>query len=104
VGGSTVGTLLANAVAPGVLDRYLAWKGFESQQDKPDRDPEQPANLWQPADGPGAPDRGAHGRFDDRATEHSPQVWASQHHGLIAAAGAGLIAAAASVAAAVRHR
>jgi NAD(P)-dependent dehydrogenase (short-subunit alcohol dehydrogenase family) len=104
VGGSTVGTLIANAVAPGLLDRYLAWTGFGSQQDKSDRDPGQPANLWQPADGPGAPDRGAHGRFDERATERSPQLWASQHHGLIAAAGAGVIAAAASVAAAVRHR
>src|ERR687894_2829264 len=32
VGGSTVGTLLANAVAPGLLDRYLARTGFDSQQ------------------------------------------------------------------------
>src|SRR5690349_23148800 len=32
VGGSTVGTLLANAVAPGVLDRYLARTGYRSQQ------------------------------------------------------------------------
>jgi NAD(P)-dependent dehydrogenase (short-subunit alcohol dehydrogenase family) len=103
VGGSTVGTLLANAVAPGVLDRYLARTGFKSQQDKQDRDPGQPANLWQPADGPGAPDRGAHGRFDARATDRSPQLWASDHHGLIAAAGAGLLAAA-GVAAAVRRR
>jgi hypothetical protein len=104
VGGSTVGTLLANAVAPGVLDRYLARTGFKSQQDKQARDPGQPANLWQPADGPGAPDRGAHGRFDARATTRSPQLWASDHHGLIAAASAGLLAAAAGVAAAVRHR
>jgi NAD(P)-dependent dehydrogenase (short-subunit alcohol dehydrogenase family) len=104
VGGSTVGTLIANAVAPGLLDRYLARTGFKSQQDKPDRDPGQPANLWQPADGPGAPDRGAHGRFDDRATQRSPQMWASHHHGLIAAAGAGVLAAAAGAAAAVRHR
>jgi NAD(P)-dependent dehydrogenase (short-subunit alcohol dehydrogenase family) len=105
VGGSTVATLIANAIAPGLLDRYLARTGFKSQQDKPDRDPGQPVNLWQPADGPGAPDRGAHGRFDNRATDRSPQLWASHHHKLIAAAGAGLLAAAASAAAsAVRHR
>jgi NAD(P)-dependent dehydrogenase (short-subunit alcohol dehydrogenase family) len=104
VGGSTAATLIANAVAPGLLDRYLARTGFASQQDKADRDLNQPANLWQPADGPGAPDHGAHGRFDNRATDRSPQLWASQHHGLIAAAGAGLLAAAASIAAAVRHR
>jgi NAD(P)-dependent dehydrogenase (short-subunit alcohol dehydrogenase family) len=103
VGGSTVATLLANAVAPGVLDRYLARTGFESQQDEPERDPGQPANLWQPADGPGAPDRGAHGRFDQRATPHSAQLWASQHHGLLAAAGAGLVAAAAGLASALRR-
>jgi hypothetical protein len=103
VGGSTVATLIANAVAPGVLDRYLARTGFKSQQDKPDRSPGQPANLWQPADGPGGPDHGAHGRFDDRAVHRSAQVWASQHHGLLAVAGAGLLAAAAGVASAL-HR
>src|SRR5256885_13775442 len=32
VGGSTALTLLANAVAPGLLDRYLARTGFASQQ------------------------------------------------------------------------
>ena len=32
VGGSTVATLAANAVAPGLLDRYLARTGFSSQQ------------------------------------------------------------------------
>jgi NAD(P)-dependent dehydrogenase (short-subunit alcohol dehydrogenase family) len=101
VGGSTVVTLIANALAPSLVERYLARTGFKSQQDEAERDPGQAANLWQPADGPGAPDRGAHGRFDDRATQRSPQVWASHHHKLIAAAGAGLLAAAAS---AVRHR
>jgi NAD(P)-dependent dehydrogenase (short-subunit alcohol dehydrogenase family) len=103
VGGSTVVTLIANAVAPGLLDRYLARTGFKSQQDKQDRDPGQPANLWQPADGPGAPDYGAHGRFDDRATQHSTQLWASQHHGLLAAAGAGLLVAAAGVVSGLRR-
>ena len=32
VGASTAATLLANAVAPGLLDRYLARTGFSSQQ------------------------------------------------------------------------
>jgi NAD(P)-dependent dehydrogenase (short-subunit alcohol dehydrogenase family) len=39
VGGSTVGTLAANAVAPGLLDRYLAKTGFGSQQTDQPRDP-----------------------------------------------------------------
>src|SRR5258706_8757192 len=103
VGGTTAATLIANPVAPGLLDRYPARTGFKSQQDKPDRSPGQPANLWQPADGPGASDHGAHGRFADRAVYRSAQVWASQHHGLLAVAGAGLLAAAAGVASAL-HR
>ena len=95
VGGSTVGTLLANAVAPGLLDRYLARTGFSSQQTDQPRDPDQPKNLWEPADE--HRDFGAHGRFDDRSTGRSFQLWASQHHGaVLAAAGAavgGLVAA-----------
>jgi NAD(P)-dependent dehydrogenase (short-subunit alcohol dehydrogenase family) len=79
VGGSTALTLLANAVVPGVLDRYLARTGFKAQQTPERRDPEQPENLWAPADGPGGRDFGAHGIFDDTAKERSVQVWASQH-------------------------
>ena len=94
VGGSTMATLAANAVAPGVLDRYLARTGFKSQQSKTTRDPHQAANLWEPADGSGGHDYGSHGVFDERAKATSSQVWASQHHGLLAAAGAGLIGAA----------
>ena len=70
VGGSTAGTLIANAVAPGILDRYLARTGFSSQQTDEDRDPDQPVNLWSPADGPGGRDFGAHGAFDHRAHAH----------------------------------
>ena len=93
VGGSTAATLLANAVAPGLLDRYLARTGYRGQQTDELRDPYQPANLWQPADGPGEPDQGAHGRFDDRSRPRSVQLWASQHHGLLAAGAAALTAA-----------
>jgi NAD(P)-dependent dehydrogenase (short-subunit alcohol dehydrogenase family) len=94
VGGSTMGTLAANAIAPGALDHYLAWKGFSSQQvDRPQPiDP--PTNLWEPADGRGGHDYTAHGSFDRRSTTRSAQLWASQHHGALAAAGAGLLAAA----------
>ncbi len=81
VGGSTVGTLAANAIAPGLLDRYLGKTGFDSQQTKEPRDPDQPENLWQPADA--NRDFGTHGRFDGRSTDHSYQVWASEHHGVL---------------------
>ena len=62
------------------------------QTDQP-RDPDQPANLWQPADGPREPDYGAHGRFDDQAKTRSVQLWASHHHGLVAAGAAAVVAA-----------
>jgi short-subunit dehydrogenase len=85
VGGSTVGTLIANAVAPGILDRYLGRTGFDSQQeDSPSK--ELPPNLWRPADEAPGTDRGAHGSFDDRSKTRSPQVWASQHHGVLGVA------------------
>jgi hypothetical protein len=86
-------TRAANAIAPGLLDRYLARTGFGAQQTDQPRDPRQPANLWEPADGEHGHDFGAHGAFDDRSTPRSGQLWASQHHGLLAAAG-GVLAAA----------
>jgi NAD(P)-dependent dehydrogenase (short-subunit alcohol dehydrogenase family) len=87
VGETTAATLLVNAVAPGLLDRYLARTGFDSQQTEQPRDPEQPVNLWKPADGEDGRDFGAHGSFDGRSHRRSPQVWASQHHGLLAGLG-----------------
>jgi NAD(P)-dependent dehydrogenase (short-subunit alcohol dehydrogenase family) len=85
VGGSTMGTLIANAVAPGILDRYLARTGFKSQQTDRPTPPDRGANLWKPADGPRGHDYTAYGSFDDRSTGRSPQLWASQHHGVVAA-------------------
>lgn len=91
VGGSTVGTLAANAVAPGILDRYLGMTGFSSQQTDQDRDPDQPINLWEPADA--ERDFGTHGIFDGQAKARSVQLWASQHHGLVGAAVSGAVVA-----------
>jgi NAD(P)-dependent dehydrogenase (short-subunit alcohol dehydrogenase family) len=96
VGGSTAATLIANAVMPGLLDRYLAKTGFNSQQTSDPRDPDQPANLWKPADT--SRDFGTHGIFDGRSTDRSYQLVASQHHGVVAAAaGAVLVGAATAV-------
>ena len=102
VGGSTVGTLVANAVAPGLLDRYLARTGFASQQTSQPRDPDQPENLWAPADG--ERDFGTHGVFDSRSTDRSAQLWASQHHGVLAGVGAAVAAAGATLAARLSRR
>jgi hypothetical protein len=92
VGGSTAGTLIANAVAPGLLDRYLAKTGFKAQQTPEPRSADQPVNLWEPADS--AKDFGTHGIFDRRSSARSAQLWASQHHGAVGAAALGLLAAA----------
>src|SRR4051794_5290276 len=94
VGGSTAATLAANAVAPGLLDRYLARTGFKSQQTADPRDPQQPANLWQPADGEQGKDFGADGIFGDRSTDRSAQLWASHHHGVLGGLAAATVAGA----------
>jgi NAD(P)-dependent dehydrogenase (short-subunit alcohol dehydrogenase family) len=93
VGMSTVGVLLGNRVAPGLLDRYLARTGYRSQQTDQPGDSGRPANLWEPADDIEDEDFGAHGSFDDRSHGTSPQLWLSQHRGLTAAGVAGLAAA-----------
>ncbi len=89
VGGSTVATLIGNKFAAGLLDRYLGKTGYSSQQTDQAREPDQPVNLWEPADGPGGRDFGTHGIFDHKSTTRSYQLWASQHHGLLSALGAG---------------
>ncbi|MFH8487758.1 SDR family oxidoreductase [Streptomyces longisporoflavus] len=91
VGASTVATLLANAVAPGLLDRYLARTGFDSQQTDDLLPTKGPGNLWEPADD--TVDHGTHGVFDDRAHARSPQLWASRHYIGQAVAAAGLAGA-----------
>ena len=91
VGMPTVGTIVANRLAPGLLDRYLASAGYESQQTNEPEDPQRPHNLWAPVPG----DHGAHGTFGERAAEWSPQLWAATHRGTALAA---LLAAGAAIA------
>lgn len=86
VGTSTALTLAANAVAPGLLDRYLARTGFDSQQTGAAEPCDAPANLWEPADR--EEDFGTRGEFDSEAHGRDPQVWLSAHHGVVAAIGA----------------
>jgi NAD(P)-dependent dehydrogenase (short-subunit alcohol dehydrogenase family) len=76
-GASTVATITANKFVPALLDRYLARTGYRSQQmgDRPGLPGR--GNLWQPMDGPGRADHGAHGVFDDRAHPRSAQLWVS---------------------------
>lgn len=92
VGGSTAATLIGNKFFAGLLDRYLGKTGYSSQQTDQPRDPEAPSNLWEPADGPGGRDFGAHGVFDTKSTTRSYQLWASQHERLLGALAAGAAA------------
>jgi NAD(P)-dependent dehydrogenase (short-subunit alcohol dehydrogenase family) len=93
VGASTAGTLAANAVAPGLLDRYLGRTAFKAQQTDQKQDPDAPVNLWDPADGPDGKDFGAHGIFDKVSHDSDPQLWASHHHGVLIGAATAIAAA-----------
>jgi len=86
VGGSTVAAIEGNKVAPGWLDIYLGRTGYQSQQTHEPEDPARPDNLWKPVPG----DHGAHGTFDNRAHETSPEVWLDLHRNWLAL-GAGLL-------------
>ncbi len=86
VGWPTVRAIVGNKIAPGLLDRYLARWGYESQQYDGSPDPSRRNNLWEPVPG----DPGAHGAFDRRARRWSPHLWANTHRGLLALAGAGI--------------
>jgi NAD(P)-dependent dehydrogenase (short-subunit alcohol dehydrogenase family) len=101
VGASTAVTLLVNAVAPGMLDRYLGKTGFSSQQTDKPRNPDEPANLWDPADT--SRDFGTHGRFDDRARPASRQWSLTKHHRSVGVV-VGAVAASAAVGAVSRLR
>ena len=80
VGLPSVKAIVANKIAPGLLDHFLARNGYESQQYDGEEDPNRPDNLWQPVPG----DHGAHGAFDARARSWSPQLWTSEHRAWLA--------------------
>lgn len=76
IGAPVVAIILANKIAPGLVDRYLARTGYQSQQMTEPIDPARPNNLFSPV----PQDYGAHGVFDSRAQESSLQLWATTHH------------------------
>ncbi|HEX8099325.1 MAG TPA: SDR family oxidoreductase [Actinomycetota bacterium] len=96
VGTSTALTLIANNVAPGVLDRYLGLTGYKSQQGEDPVDSDRAENLWEPVSG----DHGARGAFDDKAHDQSVQLWATKHRTWLALGG---LAATFVVGAAIRR-
>ncbi len=93
VGASTLLTVAANQVVPGVLDHYLARTGYQAQQTDQPEQPGRPDDLLAPVPG----DHGAHGRFDQEAHAHSLQFWCSAHRRALSAGAVGAAAAALSV-------
>ena len=75
VGGPTLLAIYGDRIAPGVLDHYLAWTGYEAQQTSEPVDPNRQDNLFAPVAG----DHGASGSFGDRAHKRSLQLWANTH-------------------------
>ena len=84
VGRSTVSSMLGNAIAPGILDRYLARTGYGAQQAGHAPQTDAPVNLWEPADA--TRDFGSHGIFDDRSQSTSMQATLSRQRNRIACA------------------
>jgi NAD(P)-dependent dehydrogenase (short-subunit alcohol dehydrogenase family) len=75
VGWPTVEAIVGNAIAPGFIDRRLARHGYDDQQTSEPALPDRPDNLLEPI----LEDRGAHGRFDDRALSRSGGLWMTTH-------------------------
>jgi short-subunit dehydrogenase len=67
VGWPTVKAVVGERIAPGLLDRYLARTGFDSQQTDEPLEGEREGNLFDPVSGA----FGAQGRFGDRSKSRS---------------------------------
>lgn len=89
VGFPTVKAILGDKFIPGLLDHYLAYVGYDSQQTDEPIDPNRPSNLYDPVPG----DHGAHGQFDHGARTSSVQLWANTNRGWLALVGVGFLAA-----------
>jgi NAD(P)-dependent dehydrogenase (short-subunit alcohol dehydrogenase family) len=80
VGLPTVITVVGNRLSSRFADWYLAKTGFQGQQAPDKTQPMLPTNLYSPVAG----DQGARGIFDDRAHEHSVQLWLDSHRNVLA--------------------
>lgn len=82
LGFPTVKAILANRIAPGLIDRYLASAGYSGQLTDETEPADAPNNLFTPVPGP----YGAHGRFDNRARDTSWEMFTSFHRNAMWAA------------------
>jgi short-subunit dehydrogenase len=75
VGFPTVKAILANRIAPGLIDKYLASTGYTGQLTEEPLAADAPDNLFEPVRG----DYGAHGRFDIESKAHSWEMFTDRH-------------------------
>ena len=89
VGFPTIKAILADRIAPGLLDRYLATAGYSGQLAQEPLAENAPANLFEPVPGP----YDAHGRFGAEAKRVSWEMVTDRHRSIFwLAAGALLVA------------
>jgi short-subunit dehydrogenase len=79
VGMPTLKTILANRIAPGLLDRLLAKMGYSGQLTDEPKPAGAQGNLFETVSGA----YGAHGRFDARARSNSWEFFTSRHRGAV---------------------
>jgi NADP-dependent 3-hydroxy acid dehydrogenase YdfG len=88
---SSAKAIIANKIAPGLLDHFLARTAYDSQQYDAVEDPNRAHNLWESVTG----DHGAHGDFNARAKKSSAFLWMSEHRGWLVLIAAIVVLAAA---------
>ncbi len=79
VGFSTIKAIVANYLAPGLLDHYLARSGYSGQLTQEPVPPDAPENLFEPVPG----NFGAHGRFDQEARPQSWEMFTERHRAIL---------------------
>ena len=75
VGFPTIKAILANRIAPGLIDTYLAKAGYSGQLTHQRLPADAPANLFEPVPG----NYGAHGRFDAQSRRKSWAMFTDRH-------------------------
>jgi short-subunit dehydrogenase len=75
VGYSTVQAVVGNMIAPGLLDRFLASKGYSGQLTDTRLPDDAPSNLFEPVPGHAT----AHGRFDSCSRSTSVEMFTDRH-------------------------
>jgi short-subunit dehydrogenase len=82
VGGSTLAAIWGNRLAAPLLDRYLARTAYDAQLAEEPIEPGRRDNLWQTVPG----DHGASGRFRERSSGRSRELWLTTHRSLLLSA------------------